>query len=139
MSRFTLAGLLRLRQVQEDRAAADLGAAERDRGAAVERAQQTADRLAASHLPSGVDSTTWLAAAASRLSLEALLDEDAARVVTTTDVAVARRADWTRARQAERTVERLEEHHEARELAAELSAEQRVLDEVAGRRTEEER
>jgi flagellar FliJ protein len=133
MSKFTLAGLLRLRGMEEDRAAVALGVAAREQAAAEERVRQTADRLAAAELPSAVDGRTWLAAAASRLTLGALLTEDGERATTAQEEALARRAEWTQARQAERAVERLEEHHEERERAEDLRAEQRVLDEAAAR------
>lgn len=133
MSGFTLAGLLRLRQVQEDRAAAELGHAERERVRREERARATGDRLAASHLPLEADESSWLAAVASRLTLHALLDEDTQQAAAAQGAAAASRAQWTAARQAERSVERLEEHHETRERAAELKSEQQALDEIAGR------
>lgn len=133
MTKFSLAGLLRLRSVQEDRAAADLGTAERERSQAEHRVRETTDRLAGTQLPSGVDGPTWLAAAASRLTLGALLEDDTEHLAQAEERADERRADWTRARQAERSVQRLEEHHAALDQAAELAAEQRALDEVAAR------
>ncbi len=134
MSGFTLAGLLRLRQVQEDRAAAELGHAERERIRSQERARTTSDRLAASYVPFEADDRTWLAAAASRLTLGALLEEDEQQLAAAAERADERRAEWTLARRAERSVERLEEHHEERERAAELRSEQQALDEIAGRK-----
>ena len=139
MSKFTLGGLLRVRGLQEDQAAAALGEAERAVAAADERARRTAERLSGCDLPSSVDGTTFLAAAASRLSLSSLLTEDTGQLVAVRTVADERRVEWSHARQAERTVERLAEHHEERERLADLRAEQIVLDEVAGRRTEVER
>jgi flagellar FliJ protein len=136
MSKFTLGGLLRVRGLQEDQAAAALGEAERAVAAADERARRTAERLSGCDLPSSVDGTTFLAAAASRLSLSSLLTEDTGQLVAARTVADERRVEWSHARQAERTVERLAEHHEERERLADLRAEQIVLDEVAGRRTE---
>ena len=138
MSRFTLAGLLRLRGLQEDQAAAALGAAERESRAAEDRARRTADRLSGMQLPTEVDGATWLAAAASRLSLSSLLTEDTDRLSVARSAALERRTEWSHARQDERSVELLEEHHEERERAADLRTEQLVLDEVAGRRTQEE-
>ncbi|HEY0118547.1 MAG TPA: flagellar export protein FliJ [Cellulomonas sp.] len=137
MSRFTLAGLLRLRGLREDEAAAALGAAERAAAAADMRARHTAERLSGTDLPSAVDGATFLAAAAGRLSLSWLLIEDTDRVHVARAVAVERRTEWSRTRQEERAVERLEEHHEERERAQDLRAEQVVLDEVAGRRKQE--
>ncbi len=139
MNVFGLTGLLRLRGLREDEAAAALGAAERDVAAAGDRARRTAERLAGSTLPGSVDGATFLAAAASRLSLSSLLVEDTDRLQEARAAAAERREDWSHARQDERAVERLREHHEEREHAAELRAEQAVLDEVAGRRRKEER
>lgn len=134
MSTFTLAGLLRLRGLREDEAAAALAAAERAATAAAERARRTAQRLSGMDLPSSVDAATFLAAAASRLSLSSLLTEDTDRLDVARATAVQRRVEWSRTRQEERAVELLEEHHEERERADDLRAEQMVLDEVAGRR-----
>jgi flagellar FliJ protein len=139
MSPFGLAGLLRLRGLREDEAAAALGAAERDVAAAQARARAAAERLSGATFPDCVDGTTFLAAAASRLSLSALLVEDTDRVRDAAAVAADRRVEWSRARQDERAVELLEEHHVERERAEDQRAEQVVLDEVAGRRREEER
>lgn len=139
MSKFTLAGLLRLRGVQEDQAAAALGAAERQAQAADDRARRTAQRLSGSDLPSAVDGATFLAAAASRLSLSSLLTEETEKACVARSVALEKRADWSHARQAERAVELLEEHHEEWERVEDLRVEQLVLDEVAGRRTGEDR
>ena len=138
MNRFGLAGLLRLRSLREDQAAAVLGAAERDVADARDRARDTDERLSGAMLTGSVDSATFLAAAASRLSLSSLLVEDTQRLADARSVAAERRDAWSHARQEERAVELLEEHHEERERAAELRAEQLVLDEVAGRRHEEE-
>lgn len=143
MSTFSLAGLLRLRALHEDRAAAELGAAERRRAEAEDRARRTAERLSGMTLPSGVAGPEWLASAASRLSLGALLVEDTDQLVVARGAALARRAEWTRTRQDERAVELLAEHHQERERAEELRIEQREIDEIASgltkRRTEEER
>lgn len=139
MSSFTLAGLLRLRALHEDRAAAELGAAERRRAAAEDRVRRTTDRLSGMTLPSGVTGPEWLACAASRLSLGALLLEDTDQLVVAHGAALARRAEWTRTRQDERAVELLAEHHEELERAEELRLEQRDIDEVASRLTKEDR
>jgi flagellar FliJ protein len=134
MSTFGLTGLLRLRGLREDEAAAALAAAEREAAAADERARSSAERLSASTLPSAVDTATFLAAAASRLSLSSLLTEDTDRLGVARAVAAGRREEWSRARQDERAVERLQEHHEERERAADLRTEQVALDEIAARR-----
>ncbi len=134
MSTFTLAGLLRLRGLREDEAAAALAVAERAATAAAERARRTAQRLSGMDLAGSVDASTFLAAAASRLSLSSLLTEDTDRLDVARATAVQRRVEWSRTRQEERAVELLEEHHEERERADDLRAEQMVLDEVAGRR-----
>ena len=139
MNVFGLGGMLRLRALREDEAAVALGAAERDVARARDRARTTAERLAGSTLPGSADGATFLAAAASRLSLSSLLVEDTDRLREARGVAAERREHWSHARQDERAVELLEEHHEERVRVEELRAEQVVLDEVAGRRREEER
>ncbi len=135
MSRaFPLAGLLRVRTILQDRAAADLAAANRDRAAARERARSTAQALDQTLPPQHCDPATWQAVMAGRLSLSALLVEDERQATVADEVVTQRTAQWADARADTRAVERLEERHDEAVALAENRAEQQVLDEVAGRR-----
>lgn len=131
---FPLAGLLRVRALAEERAAAELAAARRAERAAAERARETRERLTGSTLPDVADGLAFRASVASRASLVALLEEQGDQVVAAQAHSDERTDVWVAARRDARAVERLEERHDATVRAEELHAEQVVLDEVAGRR-----
>ena len=141
---FSLAGLLRLRRLEEDQAAAVFGAAvTRHAGftARTERALMELDRL-----PAEVDGLAVLhTAAAARAASSAMLSE----LRALSDAAAAQREsaerDLGRARGRTLGLEKLEARDGATVQAAEVAAEQVVLDELgstarrrtAGRVTEE--
>ena len=131
---FPLAGLLRLRALAEDQAAAELALARREQAAAERRARDTAERLSGSVVPACGDRLAWHAAVAGRVALGALLVERRTEAVGAEAVTEHRAQVWTDARQQVRALERLEERHDEAERAEAARAEQRVLDEVAGRR-----
>ncbi|QHT58110.1 flagellar export protein FliJ [Cellulomonas sp. H30R-01] len=135
---FPLAGLLRVRALAEERAAAELAAARRAERAAAERARETRERLSGSTLPDVADGLAFRASVASRASLVALLEEQGEQVVAAQTHTEERTDVWAAARRDARAVERLEERHDATVRADELHAEQVVLDEVAGRRVARE-
>jgi flagellar FliJ protein len=136
--RFPLAGLLRLRHAEQDRAAAALAAAnDRLRDAADARyaaRRNLADREQEQHV---TDAATLSALAAARASTRGMLEELDA-------VARARRAEaddaqtaYSAARRAALGLEKLEGHHDREQAAADLRAEQDALDEIAARRRTE--
>ncbi|WP_136518497.1 MULTISPECIES: flagellar export protein FliJ [Cellulomonas] len=131
--RFPLGGLLRVRGMAEDRAAGDLAAARREQLAAQERARATAEMLGTTDLPGAHDVLTWQATVAGRLALQALLVERTEQVRVAQQHVEARQDEWSRARTATRTVEKLRDAHAAQVRTEDERAEQRVLDEVAGR------
>ena len=136
---FPLAGLLRLRALAEERAAAELALARREQASAEHRARETAERLSGAVMPAEGDHLAWHAAVAGRAALGALLVERRTEVVHAQDASDDRAQTWTDARQRVRTLERLEERHDEEQRAEEARAEQKVLDEVAGRRAAEDR
>ena len=85
------------------------------------------------------DRLAWHAAVAGRAALGALLVERRGEVVQAESATDDRAQTWTDARQRVRALERLEERHDEAERAEEARAEQKVLDEVAGRRAAEDR
>ncbi|GIG27659.1 flagellar export protein FliJ [Cellulomonas marina] len=130
---FSLAGLLRLRGMAEDRAAGRLAQTRAVRGAAATQLARAESDLAASGMPDGADVRLWQAGVAGRAALGALLGERRVQLVAADDeVAVAQEA-WTLARRETRAVERLAERHAEQVRAEDLRAEQLVLDEIAGR------
>jgi flagellar FliJ protein len=132
--RFPLAGLLRVRAMAEERAAAELAAARRDERAAASRAQSTQDRLAGSATPTVAEGRAFQAAVASRVALASMLVEQRATAVAAQEESDRRTEVWSDARRHVRAIERLEERHDDTVRAEEARAEQLVLDEVAGRR-----
>ena len=142
MSRaFRLAGILRLRRLEEDQAAARLAAAHGDLAETTGRIDDLARRLDASP-DRAADAASLAAVAASRAATNALFAVLAAEEqVRAADVDQAG-AELRRARAATSGLEKLQERHDAATLRAEGRAEQHVLDEVAtvtwrtsGRRT----
>jgi len=137
MSRpFPLAGLLRVRALAEDTAAAELASARRDERAARDRVARTAELLGTARPPGEADLAAWQAAVAARVALSALLTEDVERVREAEVVVDRRQEGWTAARIRTRAVERLRDKHDATEREQDEHAEQAVLDEVASRTTD---
>lgn len=131
---FRLAGLLRLRGMQEEQAAGELAIANASLRAAERREQRTARALAESELPERADDLSWQAAVAARAGLTGLLTEAvAARDVVDFRVRQAT-GDWSDARARAQMIRKLEERHQAALVAEELRLEQLVLDEAASRR-----
>lgn len=135
MSRsFRLAGLLRLRRLQEEQAAADLARANAERLAAVERRRVTAEMLGDSSLPALGDEATWKAAVAGRAALQGMVTESLVAI----DLAAAQvdhaAGLWTEARTRATTLTKLEERHELAVRVEDDRLEQLVLDEAATRR-----
>lgn len=132
MSAFRLAGLLRLRKLQEDAVRAELA---RGRATEVTRrrnAQRVRGVLGESAVDaSSVEAVQSIAAARASSSsmlgeLDALLQQDQAAVL-------AAEAAHAEAKTRTTQLEKLEEQHAARERRTELRAEQSRLDEHAGR------
>ena len=134
MSRvFRLSGLLRLRHLQEEQAAAGLAMANAAVRAAQDRQSEQQGMLVTATFPAHANTIGWDAAVATRASLAGLLGEAAVAV----DVA-ARRAefaslDWSAARSRVAMLEKLEERHITQVRHEEDQAEQLVLDEAAAR------
>ncbi|TFD73993.1 hypothetical protein [Cryobacterium fucosi] len=127
---FALAGLLRLRHLQQDQAAGDLAAANAiARANTLRRAQA---RATLEVLPSSVTGAeTLYAVAAARASTRSMLAEmDALGRNHQTAVGEAQAAyDATRAESV--TLEKLEGRHGQTVAAEDLHAEQTILDEIA--------
>lgn len=135
MSRpFPLAGLLRVRALAEDTAAAELAAARREEDAARRRAARTAEMLGSSRPPGEAELSAWKAAVAARVALSSLLTEDVADLRDAEEDTGRRQDQWTRARTRTRAVERLRDKHDEEQRAEDERAEQAAIDEVAARR-----
>ena len=129
---FSLAGLLRLRKLQEDQAAAEVSVA-RARAAEVASRQKYAKNSLASLVSPNVDSESMRWTAAARASTASSLAElealDAEWALRTEDA----RARHAAARGNALGLEKLETRHDEAEVGEALRAEQTVLDEIAAR------
>ncbi|RMI02084.1 flagellar export protein FliJ [Cellulomonas triticagri] len=134
MSRaFRLAGLLRLRSLAEEQAAAQLADRTRTRDAAAARSRATEQALSGAAFPTTMDATAMRAVVASRMALSSLLVDHRARVEVAQDAVTTAEGEWADARTRTRTLEKLQDKHETAVRAEEQRAEQVVLDEIAGR------
>jgi flagellar FliJ protein len=131
MSRpFSLAGLLRLRHLEQDQAAGDLAAANARLRATATRIDET--RAALEHLPlnpTGAD--TLYAIAAARASSRSMLAELAALDGVAQQAAATARADFEAKKAASASLEKLEGRHGVSAAAEDLHAQQTVIDEIA--------
>ena len=134
MSGFRLAGLLRLRRMQEEQAAAELARVHAERRSAQRRREATEEMLAGSAMPHRGDDLQWAAAVAGRAALTGLVGE-AVIAVAVQDVRVDEAAAaWGVTRTRATTLTKLEERHAVLERAEAERLEQLVLDEAAARR-----
>jgi flagellar FliJ protein len=132
--RFPLAGLLRLRHAEQDRAAASLATAnDRVREAADARmaARRTLEDTGTAMLIQ--DAATLSAVAAARAATRGMLQELDAVVQNRRVDADLAQDQYTAARRSALGLEKLEEQHGTRVAAEELRTEQTVLDEIAAR------
>ena len=130
---FRLGGLLRLRRLQEDEAAAELAQANVRRQEAEQRRLDTEEMLSGAVLPHRANMLTWQASIAGRAALTGLVQE-----ATMTVAAAASRADraglvWSAARSRAVTIGKLEDRHTEAVRAEEERLEQLLLDEAAAR------
>jgi flagellar FliJ protein len=133
MSAFRLGGLLRLRRLEEEQAAAELARATAERRAAALRRSSAAEELGAASFPDSTDDLSFQAAVAGRASLMGMVGES-----TLWLAAAGAQAVWTTRRTAVRTLDKLEARHDAAVGAEEARLEQLLLDETALRRPREE-
>ena len=131
MSRaFSLAGLLRLRHLQQDQAAGDLAVANARLRAAATRIDET--RAALEHLPitpTGAD--TLYAIAAARASSRSMLAELTALDTVAQQAVVDAQREFESKKSAAVSLEKLEGRHGDLAAAEELHAEQTIIDEIA--------
>ena len=129
---FPLAGLLRLRKLQEDQAAAALSAARGRADDARRRSRRVRDRLAAD--PSAANSVEHIVAiAAARASASSMLLELDALGRSTADEEARTLAAHQESRRRALTLEKLEAGHAAAAAVERAIEEQKALDELAVR------
>ena len=128
---FPLAGLLRLRQLQQDRAAGELAAANA-REQETRQARAEAYGALEESNSQAVDAVTMHAIAAARASSRSMLADLNALGTRHTAEVEAARAEFTAARARSVGLEKLEGKYAAAEAAEDLRSEQTILDELAG-------
>lgn len=129
-AKFSLAGLLRLRGIQQDQAAGVLAAANREVTAVAERRSSTAERLAGSgSTPDSVEAL--MAIVAARASARSMfLELDGVRAQATARAETARQ-DFAKAKSATAALEKLADRHRVQNALEELRTEQNALDEIS--------
>ncbi|GAB3568365.1 hypothetical protein GCM10027405_30040 [Arthrobacter alkaliphilus] len=127
---FSLAGLLRLRQTQQDAAANELARAN-SRTASLRSRRATAREELAESAGDAGSSASLLAIAAARASSQSMLAELDALAASAEAEAAQARAEYTEAKRRAVGLEKLEARHGAAFEASVLRSEQGLLDEIA--------
>jgi flagellar FliJ protein len=136
---FRLSGLLRLRKLQEEQAAAVLARANADTARATERHREARNLMAGTFFPAHGDQHVWRAAVADRAAITSLASDAAVAVQVVARRAEIATAEWAAAKTTVATLDKLAERHEVLVKAEDEHAEQLVLDEAASRRHQEDR
>lgn len=127
---FPLAGLLGLRRLEENQAAAELSAANARKGALRDRQDRAWRELNGSPVEAP-DATALHWAATARASSHSMLADLTALAALAEDDAAQAQAKLQAARARTTGLEKLQDHHMAALAAEDLRGEQSVLDEIA--------
>ncbi len=135
MSAFRLSGLLRLRRMEEDQAAAELARTTIRRQRATRRAEEALAQLSGHDLtPYGGDPTAFRAAIAARASLSAIVFDTQAAAESAREQEQQASDRWSQARTQSKSLDKLEQRHVLAEVAEQGRTEQHALDELATQR-----
>jgi len=134
MKPFRLQNVARVRQMEEDQAAAELLRRREFRRTADQRSVQANAALEGAALPDAADVLRWQAAVAARVAASATAIEAATVAELAQSDELLAQGQWSAARRRSTTIDKLAERHRVAELAAENHAEQLALDEVAAQR-----
>jgi flagellar export protein FliJ len=126
-----VATLLRARQAREDAAAQQLAVARRDLAIAQQSLRHEDERVAAMSTPRSLTVASFLASMASQSAAGATHAAAGSRVGFAYQQVELDSEHLTATARARRTVEKLSERQQAAAHSAELSSEQRQLDEIA--------
>lgn len=149
--RFQLAGLMRVRELQEERAAADLAEANRVKLDAAKRTDSAHETLAGQSFPdlahanaydAHVESLTayspnWQAIVAARASVAAMLRESTQALSVASANADTAADHWADAKMRAAMIDKLKARHDREVEAEDLREEQIALDETALRKAVE--
>jgi len=134
MRPFRLQNVARVRQMEEDQAAAELLRRREFRRGADRRSAQAYSALEDLALPAEADVMRWQAAIAARVAASASAFEAATAAELAQSDELLAQGQWSAARRRATTIDKLAERHRLAEQAADNHAEQVVLDEVAAQR-----
>ena len=132
---FRLDGLLRLRTLQEDQAAAVLAVSNAALRDAEDRRQATLATLAGHRLPMTADAAGWRTSVVTRSALTHLLGDAAIEVRDAGERVGADTVAWSAARSRSVGLEKLQDKHRTAVHTEDARVEQLALDEVASRST----
>ena len=149
--RFQLAGLMRVRELQEEKAAADLAEANQTKLEARRRAEAMNETLAVQSFPDLAHSNAydahaealtshspnWKAIVAARAAVAAMLRESTQALSVASENAAMATEQWTQAKTRAAMIDKLKARHEMQVEAEELREEQLTLDEAALRKSVE--
>ena len=149
--RFQLAGLMRVRQLQEEKAAADLAQANQAKLEARSRNESVTQTLAGQSFPdlayaNAYDahaealtaySPNWQAIVAARAAVAAMLRESKQALRVASDNAAMATEHWAQAKTKAAMIDKLKVRHDAQLEAEVLREEQLTLDEAALRKSVE--
>lgn len=134
MRPFRLQSVARLRQMQEDQAAAELLRRSELRRSADRRTAQATAALAGTTMPSQADLLSWQSSVAARAAASSMAVEAAATAELARADEAGTQRTWSTARRRTATLAKLADRHRAAQVAAENHAEQLILDEIASQR-----
>lgn len=148
---FQLAGLMRVRELQEEKAAADLAEANQTKLEATRRAEAMNETLAVQSFPDLAHSNAydahaealtsyspnWQAIVAARAAIASMLRESTQALSVASENAEMATAHWTQAKTKAAMIDKLKTRHETQVEAEELREEQLTLDEAALRKSVE--
>lgn len=131
---FRLAGVLRVRRLQEDLARAEVARATAEVARAAAEAAARHERAAARRPPDRASAGAYLASLLHGLTMASDAATASGAVTELEAVVDERRAEWQAAATKVKPLERLEDNHRAALRAADEKAAQAVSDEIAGAR-----
>ena len=151
VKRFQLAGLMRVRELQEEKAAADLAEANQAKLEARKRSEALNGTLAEQSFPDLAHSNAydahaealtsyspnWQAIVAARAAVAAMLRESTQALSVASENAEAATEQWAQAKTKAAMIDKLKARHAVEVEAEELREEQLTLDEAALRKSVE--
>ena len=133
MKPFRLAGLMKVRKLEEDQAAAELARRTIAAQVAATRRESSLSALTTQYLPDQSDARSWQVSVAARAAASAALTDARAAERSASHAEDGARLAWNGAHTATSVLSKLEHRHVVEQTREELEAEQKVLDEIAQR------